>query len=115
MRSTATSTRASDPWAKLYELESGARGRTANRRGRGRPARAVARHKKTVELTDTELKGLVDLQTLLAERLAGVSRGQVVGVAIWALTQQLRSGRKGELRLPESVASWTDLLAHLEG
>ncbi len=115
MRSGANTSRTSDTWAKLYDLESGARrAGSGGRRGPGRPARPVKRHKKTVELTDVELKGLEELQAALADRLQGASRGQVVGVAIWALTQQLRTSRKGEIHVPESVTTWAELLVHLE-
>ena len=111
------SKKASYPWAELYDLESrsGAPTRRPPQMRRGRPPRPIQRFKVTVELTDEEVRILKELKAAFQTHLPSVAQGQVVGLALRHLRQELLTPGATTVTLPDEVHDWTGIVAHLAG
>jgi len=101
------------PWTELYNLESqlGQRPLPGLRR-RGRPPRPFTRERVQLMMTDEEQRILKRIRNMLEEILepAKVNRSQVNGLALRLLAMRLE-----EIKLPENVGSWADLMELLAG
>lgn len=114
-KATGKTKKATYPWAELYDLESrsGAPARRAPQMRRGRPPRPIQRFKVTVELTDEEDRILKELKAAFQTRLPSVAQGQVVGLALRHLHQELLAPSATTVTLPDDVQDWAGIVAHL--
>jgi hypothetical protein len=106
-----------DPWAALYNLESGTERQSNDRPRMGRPPRPVPRRTFTVQLTNEEARAMLLMQNTLRASFTHeghpvtISRGQVVGWALRLTFEKLGGGPKTGIQLPDSVRDWPTLAA----
>lgn len=101
------------PWLRLLELEVQPPAHPTPRRGKGRPPNPFPRQPVHVTLTEDELATLDELARSLSAHFGNrLHRGHVIAFLAFYLRSRLQ--REGEVRLPQEIASLSDLARYLD-
>jgi hypothetical protein len=101
------------PWLRLLELEVQPPSHPTPKRGKGRPPNPFPRQPVHVTLTEDELETLDELARSLSSHFGSrLHRGHVIAFLSFYLRSRLQSN--GDVRLPEQIASLSDLARYLD-